>query len=466
MSMLLDALGYGADLLDKPGRAVRGLLGGRPEELAALLPFSDSLGLSDKANRVSGEDLTGLDDGSLLSTLGNMGAEVATDPLMFAGGALGRMLGGRASAAAVARGPRYQTTADDLLKMGHELDSGGTMARVKSFDRTAGELSTPVVDDFGVTLGPTEGGRRFNPHKLDDYQRVEYDAATSGARRSPEEWAAIANDPARVKNAMEMERGTVGAVNKNTIEDVGGISNIDNGGEGVRSLLNNYGAEKYPADLARLLSEIHPNSKMLGAGRESVAFRAPSGEVTRIDLGKTGSAYPGRPISPGMLPANSTLDVGNLGRVERVPFAENVNDFDHFRKQNPQTMRTPVDEVDRALAETNLKLSDRHLSKLGTHNGSPVALDHGSVHSSIFNPRDPDFSPAIDLFTGQRSPVTQASDPGRLMTALLNGVGADDAVRRAYASGLSGPSFGRKFGGYGAAAGADTGILARMLAGE
>lgn len=45
--------------LDKAfgGRALRGILGGRPQELASIIPFSDTLGITNEANRVSGEDL-------------------------------------------------------------------------------------------------------------------------------------------------------------------------------------------------------------------------------------------------------------------------------------------------------------------------------------------------------------------------------------------------------------------------
>jgi hypothetical protein len=122
---MLDALGYVGASLDKPGRAVRGLLGGRPEEALAAIPFSDAMGLTDERNRVSGADLLrqmGADVGDGLGgTLAGIGVEMATDPLMFAGAGLGAMLGRRAGTAAVARGPMYETTADDLLRQVGEL---------------------------------------------------------------------------------------------------------------------------------------------------------------------------------------------------------------------------------------------------------------------------------------------------------------------------------------------------------
>lgn len=140
---LLDALGYVGDALDKPGRAVRGLLGGRPEEAAAIVPFSDAMGLTDHANRVGGSDLLrqlGMDPGEGIGgTLAGMGVEMATDPLMFAGGALGGLLGRRAGAAAMARGPRYETTADDLARMvGRDADE-----LTRAAPQTTERLSSP-----------------------------------------------------------------------------------------------------------------------------------------------------------------------------------------------------------------------------------------------------------------------------------------------------------------------------------
>ena len=50
-------IGWAGAAIGKTGDAVRGVLGGRPSELAKLLPFSDTLGLTDQSTRVSGEDL-------------------------------------------------------------------------------------------------------------------------------------------------------------------------------------------------------------------------------------------------------------------------------------------------------------------------------------------------------------------------------------------------------------------------
>ncbi len=51
------ALGAIGSVLDYLGRPIRGVLGGHPEELASLIPFSDTLGITSKENEVSGRGL-------------------------------------------------------------------------------------------------------------------------------------------------------------------------------------------------------------------------------------------------------------------------------------------------------------------------------------------------------------------------------------------------------------------------
>lgn len=100
---LLESIGHGAvsglgwlgGSIDKAfgGRAIRGLLGGKPEELASIIPFSDTLGITKPENAVSGAELLGNKDASFFSPegLAGMALEVALDPgtyLTLGGGAL------------------------------------------------------------------------------------------------------------------------------------------------------------------------------------------------------------------------------------------------------------------------------------------------------------------------------------------------------------------------------------------
>lgn len=79
---------YLAQTVDKPGRAIRGLLAGSPSELLNLLPFSDTLGITDPNNTVSGRDLNrqyglaGPED-TWGNFFGGMATEMILDPLNF-----------------------------------------------------------------------------------------------------------------------------------------------------------------------------------------------------------------------------------------------------------------------------------------------------------------------------------------------------------------------------------------------
>lgn len=149
---LLDALGYVGSALDKPGRAVRGFMAGRPDEALALVPFSDALGVTDPTRRTSGEDLLqalGVHPGEGVGgQLAGFATEIATDPLTWTGVGAGRLLGKSAEGAAAARGPRYGTTADDLRAMVAGSPEG------KALSGSAGDLlPTPVMGEGGRSAG-------------------------------------------------------------------------------------------------------------------------------------------------------------------------------------------------------------------------------------------------------------------------------------------------------------------------
>lgn len=112
----LGGLGYIGSTLDKTfgGRAIRGGLGGNARELASIIPFSDTLGITDPTETVSGRDLLeksgvlgkneeGFDMGDVLG----FGADVALDPasyLSFGGSAVNRL--GKATQMAGLKLPR------------------------------------------------------------------------------------------------------------------------------------------------------------------------------------------------------------------------------------------------------------------------------------------------------------------------------------------------------------------------
>lgn len=93
----LSALQWVGSVLDKTfgGRAIRGLLGGKPEELLSVLPMSDTIGDftekylgtrigTDPKNRVSGKDLLGIKgDDFWTDDLPGIAAEIALDPATY-----------------------------------------------------------------------------------------------------------------------------------------------------------------------------------------------------------------------------------------------------------------------------------------------------------------------------------------------------------------------------------------------
>jgi hypothetical protein len=99
---VLGGMGYVGGVLDKSfgGRAVRGLLGGKPRELLSILPGSDTLGLTDENDVVHGRDLlenAGIVDHSApgsgmdLGDVAGFGLDVALDPSVYFGNWIGKL---------------------------------------------------------------------------------------------------------------------------------------------------------------------------------------------------------------------------------------------------------------------------------------------------------------------------------------------------------------------------------------
>ena len=340
---LLSALGYAGEAIDKPGRAVRGLLSGRPDEAASIIPFSDSLGLTDRSRSVSGKDLLnalGVDVGDGLGgDVAGFAAEVATDPLTLLGAGVGARLGGAAERAAVAAGPRYGTTADDLRKM------------------LAGSLTGDMV-----------------------------------------------------------ESKILGSPNSK-----------------------------------RLLSEINPESQLIGNGVEALAFKEPNGTITRIGEVPIGWENTGRPVIPSVAQAESTMNLPGGFRVERgIPFADNVGDMGYWTKRplgglyedfaNPNTpagmtgatsggntledaLRSRSDWLDRSLRQDGFQRRDRHFGNVGTIGGRSVVIDPGDL--------TPTMGRSLDAMraTTEFAPVATAAEPGAMMNALLNALGSAEAIQ-------------------------------------
>lgn len=181
-NFLLDALGYLGESIDKPGAAVRGLLSGRPDQLANLIPFSDAMGITDPSQRVSGRGLlenlgmmSPKEEGSGfdLGDLAGMGADLATNPLTYLGpagaikgvrGLLGR--GGTAAKEA------ESLMAGQLNKLGaaSEAEAAAPLSKAASMGESAPSPRpvpryTPPAIDAGLkpSISPGPAAPEYQP---------------------------------------------------------------------------------------------------------------------------------------------------------------------------------------------------------------------------------------------------------------------------------------------------------------
>lgn len=138
----MDAVGYVGDTIAKPGRAVRGALAGRLSELANLVPFSDTMGLTDPSQQVRGRDLlnqlgaTQADDDGWGAMLGGLGVDIATDPLTYLGGA------------ALRAGSKAMGFGAGGVALPPEL------AATRAAEAAAGQF--PLVDEIGKLVNPAD----------------------------------------------------------------------------------------------------------------------------------------------------------------------------------------------------------------------------------------------------------------------------------------------------------------------
>jgi hypothetical protein len=186
MSSILDALEYAGSVLDKPGRAVRGLLAGRPGEGLAALPLSDTLGLTDPSQRVSGRDLLsqyglGSGDDTLDSILG-FGAEIATDPTNL----LGLGLGAKAAGNVGRLGKAAMPVADAIASLKPEplaAVSPGMLKRLQGLPLTpadfprASEVAHLPPDLTEAVIRSRVGGRQMADDAARSLPPMEFDPA-------------------------------------------------------------------------------------------------------------------------------------------------------------------------------------------------------------------------------------------------------------------------------------------------
>lgn len=140
---------YLAQTVDKPGRAIRGLLAGKPEELLNLLPLSDTFGWTDPNNTVSGRDLlrqygvAGPED-TWGNFFGGMAAEIILDPTNVLTGPLKSLTKAGADAAKIGVGVAGGL---ERTMMGRLGAGQAGLVGVRSpwwYDLTAGAMGAPT----------------------------------------------------------------------------------------------------------------------------------------------------------------------------------------------------------------------------------------------------------------------------------------------------------------------------------
>lgn len=140
---------YLAQTVDKPGRVIRGFLSGRPSELLNVLPFSDTLGITDPNNTVSGRDLlrqygvAGPED-TWGNFFGGMAAEIILDPTNVLTGPLKSLTKAGADAAKIGVGVAGGL---ERTMMGRLGAGQAGLVGVRSpwwYDLTAGAMGAPT----------------------------------------------------------------------------------------------------------------------------------------------------------------------------------------------------------------------------------------------------------------------------------------------------------------------------------
>ena len=173
----LGGLAYLGKVLDKTfgGRAIRGVLGGRPEEILSILPGSDSLGLTQERNTVYGRELldkyglsSGKDDPNTFEwddALG-IGAEILLDPATYTGvGLVRRGVAGAAKSGlaqgAKAKAGRVVNWARDKPVLGAAISRGEKVG--DGVWRSGRRLFDPVVRGLGTGYGQKLAAAKGTP---------------------------------------------------------------------------------------------------------------------------------------------------------------------------------------------------------------------------------------------------------------------------------------------------------------
>lgn len=205
MESSLGGLAYIGKLLDKTfgGRAARGVLGGNANELLSVLPFSDTLGITNPNDVVHGRQLTDQfgfttpGDQSWENDALEFGTEVALDPGTWVGAAVPKLVGrglgtaGRAGGAGLEALTGGRFNPFTLAEKGFEAAKAPVRAL---FDDTVGGAWMPRVQNLAADV--------FSPEIRAGGYQAEMGAADANVRLARLLEANPAADPNAVRTAL------------------------------------------------------------------------------------------------------------------------------------------------------------------------------------------------------------------------------------------------------------------------
>ena len=284
--------------ISKPAAALRGILAGQPGQLANLIPFSDTLGITDPEQRVSGRDM--LRSWGLVGNqnnggnfLGGLLAEVLTDPTMLAAG-----LGGMGKMTSLVG---KATGAGEAATVGQALGSVGGKAQA------LGQKAMGMVPQGVKNLPGKVGGA------MDDFT----------ARMGMPRMFTQGGDPNLVRkiNEARAQLPTIkasGGTDAMFDEMLAGIKTLEQQAGGTPLLQRGM---NYASDMARGLGDMPGMGMMQGLGQR--AMNLPAGAmVPALSVGS--SAYDmGHEAEPGPDPMQMMMLMQQLqSRRKRDPFME------------------------------------------------------------------------------------------------------------------------------------------------
>lgn len=410
---LLSAIQGAGEAVDKVtgGRAVRGLMAGKPRELLSPIPFSDSMGLTDHKDSTSGRDLTntyGLTDPNS-NSFGSHAAGFLADNVLSPA----NMLGGYAAfktAPTLAKGVTSGAKALSGLDMFEHLANAGV----------------------ATAKGVSSGARAIRgAHPL---------AGLSGAGRSAGNFlgdeAGYLKVPLRgIPEGLAEHADAIGPMYPGGLDKLMRIADsthdIRNPGmpSVPRSGLSDSAKKAYltPYDrimglanseyASRIAGEIPGGSSYLGHGLEAMAFRTPSGNVIRVADNSVDSTN--RLNLPEVLQPYRHATIGPY-TVEHLPFVDKIPGGILGGTDEAKAMRSRL----RSREYDPWDVAGRNMGI--THEGNYVIHDGGAVSDLLA----PGARGIDDPYRSLKMPS------GDLLEALIK-IGSPEAVRNAISAGAS-----------------------------